>query len=174
MIEYNIHYTKDKNGKRIARQQYYAADGTKKYIQAKTATALKQKLEEKFKNRPLVKFNPNQYTIDDAEILFKGHLIYKRGLGKTSQSCIEDYDSFYKNHIKPFFENKDLRMLQSEDVAAFVKQLKSKGYKTKTIKKIFNHFKNIITYLADEKNYPNIINEKNTRNDFSWRQRNRI
>ena len=56
MIEYNIHYTKDKNGKRIARQQYYAADGTKKYIQAKTATALKQKLEEKFKNRPLVKF----------------------------------------------------------------------------------------------------------------------
>jgi len=161
MIEYNIHYTKDKNGKRIARQQYYAADGTKKYIQAKTATALKQKLEEKFKNRPLVKFNPNQYTIDDAEILFKGHLIYKRGLGKTSQSCIEDYDSFYKNHIKPFFQNKDLRMLQSEDVAAFVKQLKSKGYKTKTIKKIFNHFKNIITYLADEKNYPNIINEKN-------------
>ena len=160
MKKYNIKYTKDK-GKRVARFRYKLANGKTRFLQAPSRIALEQKLENSHKGKVFTRLNLQEYSIDDAECLFKKHLIYKRSKGKTSQSCIEDYDSFYKTHIQKFFKDKDLRLLQSTDIKDFINELKSKNYKTKTIKKIFNHFKNIITYLADEKDFPNITNEKN-------------
>ena len=151
MIDYNIHYTTNKKGKKIARFAYKKPDGKTAYLQAPSKAALNQKIENTFKERGFIKTHSQQITLNEARDFFvKSHLNYKMSLGKTALSTIEDYGSFYKCHINPFFKNKDLRLMNKKDVIDFVEHLKEKQLDGKTITKIFNHFKNIVSYSADK------------------------
>ena len=46
MIDYNIHYTTNKKGKKIARFAYKKPDGKTAYLQAPSKAALNQKIEK--------------------------------------------------------------------------------------------------------------------------------
>ena len=151
MINYNIHFTTNKKGKKIARFEYKKPDGSKAFLQAPNKSLLNEKIEKKFKDKGFVKTHSKEITLDEAKDFFvNSHLNYKRNIGKTSESTIEDYNSFYKCHIYPFFKNKDVRLIEKQTVIDFVDSLKTKQLDGKTIIKIFNHFKNIISYSADK------------------------
>ena len=151
MIDYNIHYTTNKKGKKIARFAYKKPDGKTAYLQAPSKAALNQKIENTFKERGFIKTHSQEITLNEARDFFvKSHLNYKMSLGKTALSTIDDYGSFYRCHIDPFFKNKDLRLMNKKDVIDFVEHLKEKQLDGKTITKIFNHFKNIVSYSADK------------------------
>ena len=151
MINYNIHFTINKKGKKIARFEYKKADGKTAFLQAPTKALLNDKIEKIFKDRGFIKTNSQELTLNEAKDFFvNSHLNYKRSIGKTSDSTIEDYHSFYKCHIYPFFKNKDVRLIEKQNIIDFIESLKSKQLDGKTITKIFNHFKNIISYCADK------------------------
>lgn len=151
MINYNIHFTTNAKGKKIARFEYKKPDGSKAFLQAPTKALLNAKIEKKFKERGFIKTHSKELPLDEAKDFFvNSHLNYKRSNGRTSISTIEDYESFYRCHIQPYFKNQDVRLIEKQQVINFIESLKDKKLHGQTIIKIFNHFKNIISYCADK------------------------
>tara|TARA_R100000742_G_C4274366_1_gene94302 strand:+ start:702 stop:1874 length:1173 start_codon:yes stop_codon:yes gene_type:complete len=151
--------------KKVFRFDYYSADNKKKFLQAPSKKILQEKIDKKFKDKGFVKTNSEQVKVSEAQSEFIDiKLANKRAAGKTQQSTIDDYNSFFYNHIFPYFKNKDIRTITKFDVAKFVNELQEKVHKydddsgkiiekkdisSQTLIKIFNHFKNIISYQVD-------------------------
>jgi len=143
-------YAVTRGSKKVYRFDYYGYDNKKKSIQAPSKKLLQEKINKQFKDKQFVKTQSEEVIIHEAQSDFINiKMANKRNAGKTEQSTIDDYKSFYKNHIGPFFKDKDIRTITKYDVSKFVDHLKKKNIASKTLIKIFNHFKNIIAYQVD-------------------------
>jgi len=149
MIIHNM-YPITRGKKKVFRFDYYNAENKKRYLQAPSKPLLQIKINKKFKDKGFVKTKSEQVLVNEAQSDFINiKLANKRAAGKTQQSTIDDYVSFYDNHINPYFKDKDIRTITKFDVAKFVENLQEKDITSKTVIKIFNHFKNIISYQVD-------------------------
>ena len=149
MITHNM-YPITRGKKKVFRFDYYNAENKKRYLQAPSKPLLQIKIKKKFKDKGFVKTNSEQVKVSEAQSDFINiKLANKRAAGKTQQSTIDDYVSFYDNHINPYFKDKDIRTITKFDVAKFVEDLQEKDITSKTLIKIFNHFRNIISYQVD-------------------------
>tara|TARA_X000000950_G_scaffold30275_1_gene32726 strand:+ start:84 stop:1256 length:1173 start_codon:yes stop_codon:yes gene_type:complete len=153
------HKTIDK-GKLVKRIQYYI-NGERKYLQGETKAIRDQKLEVKRK-LPGFSFSKNSskyLNIKTAYEKFAYSLTEKQKGGGISRGTLKEYESYYDNHIKIYFNDKNLVLLDKKDVIGFVNYLKEKTHiyeegkihqkksiDFKTLKKIFNFFQRIISY----------------------------
>ena len=149
MIIHNM-YPINRGRKKVFRFDYYSADNKKRFLQAPSKKILQEKIDKRFKDKGFTKTTSDQVKVNEAQSDFINiKLANKRAAGKTQQSTIDNYVSFYNNHIDPYFKDKDIRTITKYDVAKFVEHLQEKDIDSQTLIKIFNHFKNIISYQVD-------------------------
>ena len=150
MFVHNM-YAVNRGSKKVYRFDYYGDDNKKKSIQAPSKKLLQEKIDKLLIGRKFVKTKSVEVIIDEAQFDFVNKkLANKRAAGKTGQGTIDSYESYFENHIGPFFKDRDIRTITKYDVSKFVDHLQEKNdINSQTLIKIFNHFKNIIAYQVD-------------------------
>ena len=151
-----------KNGKKVYRYKYYGTDGKIKFLHNPIKAMLIKKVIVKTDEVGFIKTTASEFLFPEAYALWTKHLNYKRSEGKISQSSIDDYDSFYRNHISIFFKDIDIRNITKDMVSEFVSTLRSKSINSQTLSKVFNTLSAMMQYAKDsDKIIKNICKEKN-------------
>tara|TARA_Y100000389_G_scaffold37566_1_gene31902 strand:- start:14018 stop:15151 length:1134 start_codon:yes stop_codon:yes gene_type:complete len=151
-----------KNGKKVYRYKYYGTDGKIKFLHNPVKAMLIKKVIVKTDEVGFIKTTASEFLFPEAYALWTKHLNYKRSEGKISQSSIDDYDSFYRNHISIFFKDIDIRNITKDMVSEFVSTLRSKSINSQTLSKVFNTLSAMLQYAKDsDKIIKNICKEKN-------------
>jgi len=165
MSNFNIR-PRQVRGKRVFRFKYFGLDGKPKYLTDSVKTILIKKVESKIKEIGFEKNTSKQVFFDQANKSWLGHLNYKKSEGRISESTIDEYQSFYNNHLSLFFLNVDIRLITQAKVREFVNHMKlkveDKQIKSDTLFKIFNTLSLIIQHQMDEDQITkNVCKEKN-------------
>ena len=165
MTAFNIR-PRQVRGKKVFRFKYFGLDGQPKYLTHKLKSELEKKVAEKIKEIGFEKTESSQVFFNQANNLWLKHLNYKKSEGRISESTIEEYQSWYKNHLYSFFGNTDIRLITQAKVREFVNHMKlkveNKQIKSDTLFKIFNTLSLIIQHQFDEDEITrNVCKEKN-------------
>ena len=151
-MELNIKPT-TKNGKKVWRYSYFGLDGKVKFISNKSKSVVETLAKEKVNDVGIYKTSSSQIFLSEANISFMQHQDYKRAESKIGTSTIDNYSSFYLNHILPYFGNVDIRLIDKDKVFSFVDFLKNKivnkQINSDTVRKIFNTLSLIIQHQVD-------------------------
>ena len=151
-MELNIKPT-TKNGKRVWRYSYFGLDGKVKFISNKSKSVVETLATKKVNADGIYKTSSSQIFLSEANISFMQHQDYKRAESKIGTSTIDNYSSFYLNHILPYFGNVDIRLIDKDKVFSFVDFLKNKivnkQINSDTVRKIFNTLSLIIQHQVD-------------------------
>ena len=160
MTTFNIR-PRQVRGKRVFRFKYFGLDGQPKYLTHQVKTILIKKVESKIKEIGFEKTTSNQVFFDQANKVWLSHLNYKKSEGRISESTIDEYQSFYKNHLSLFFLNVDIRLITQAKVREFVNHMKlkveDKQIKSDTLFKIFNTLSLIIQHQMNEDEISSIV-----------------
>lgn len=149
--------------------KYYDLDGKEKFLRDQKKTKLVAKIIIKRDQVGFTKTTTQEWTLVEAYKLWLNRQKQKEiDYGKPSKSCIRDYDSFYRIHILPFFNNIDVRTLTKINIEDFISHLeKKKSINTKTLRKIFNVLSLILGYSASkDKIERNVCKHKNYLDDI--------
>ena len=125
MTAFNIR-PRQVRGKKVFRFKYFGLDGQPKYLTHKLKSELEKKVAEKIKEIGFEKTESSQVFFNQANNLWLKHLNYKKSEGRISESTIEEYQSWYKNHLYSFFGNTDIRLITQAKVREFVNHMKLK------------------------------------------------
>ena len=151
-MELNIKPT-TKNGKRVWRYSYFGLDGKVKFISNKSKSVVETLAKKKVNDVGIYKTSSSQIFLSEANISFMQHQDYKRAESKIGTSTIDNYSSFYLNHILPYFGNVDIRLIDKDKLFTFIEFLKNKivnkQINSDTVRKIFNTLSLIIQHQVD-------------------------
>ena len=155
-----------KNGKRIYRFSYFGLDGKVKFISSKNKSVVEILAKEKIKDVGIFKTSASQIFLSEAYDSFIKHQKYKRAESKIETSSIDNYSSFYINHILKYFGNVDIRLIDKDKIFLFIDFLKNKiannQINSDTARKIFNTFSLIVQHQVDiNKLSKNFCKDKN-------------
>lgn len=114
------------NGKRRYRWKYIGDDLKPKAITKNTREDCKKKAQEILEEKGFVKFDSKEVYLNEAKISFDRRLKYLYREGHIGLGHTKDYNSFYNNHIYPFFNNIDIRTIGNTEVNKFVGYLTDK------------------------------------------------
>jgi len=151
-MELNIKPT-TKNGKRVWRYSYFGLDGKVKFISNKSKSVVETLAKKKVNDVGIYKTSSSQIFLSEANTSFMQHQDYKRAESKIGTSTIDNYSSFYLNHILPYFGNVDIRLIDKDKLFTFIEFLKNKivnkQINSDTVRKIFNTLSLIIQHQVD-------------------------
>nr|BAR28622.1 phage integrase [uncultured Mediterranean phage uvMED] len=129
-MELNINKVpiKDKKGnvKMYWRWNYISAKNTPKAITKIKKVDVIKKAQLKIKEIGFIKTSTQEVLLNEANISFQKWLKYKMREGKVNLHHTQNYASFFKNHILPFFNNIDIRNIGENEVNNFVQHLSNK------------------------------------------------